>query len=192
MGIEEILSKIREDADREASNILDNARREVEQKVKEAEDKARAKANEILKRAEREIENRKKAELAKIRQEVKREILNKKEEIIQICFKEALERLRNLSGKDYEKLVEKLIKRGAKEIGKECTIIPSREEDSKIAKKLGLKVSKNRVRSSGGVVIVSDDGKVSVDNTFEEILKREEASLRMKIGNLLFGREMEG
>ena len=39
---------------------------------------------------------------------------------------------------------------------------------------------------SGGVIIISDDGKIKLDNTFEGILKRRKEQIRLKVGKLLF------
>ncbi|HID25744.1 MAG TPA: V-type ATP synthase subunit E, partial [Thermoplasmata archaeon] len=45
---------------------------------------------------------------------------------------------------------------------------------------------KQMVKAVGGVIMKSRDGRVTVDNTFEGVLKRKENEIRTEIGTLLF------
>ncbi|HEB37098.1 MAG TPA: hypothetical protein ENI14_00340 [Thermoplasmatales archaeon] len=189
MALEDILSKIKEEADREIEQILSRAREEKNKRLKEAEKEINEEKEQRIKRAERELENRKKAEIAKIRQEARKEVMQLKEKMIKECFDRALERLRNMRGKDYEMIVESLMRSTMKEIGKNCIVIPSREEDAKIAKKLGLKVENRKIESAGGFIAKSKDGRITIDNRFRSILKRKEKEIRAKVGSILFGGE---
>ena len=189
MALEDILSKIKEEADREIEQILSRAREERNKRLKEAEKEINKEKEQTIKRAERDLENRKKAEIAKIRQEAKKEVMQLKEKMIKECFDRALEKLKNLRGKDYERIVESLMRSTMKEIGKDCIVIHSRDEDTKIAKKLGLKVENKKIKSAGGFTAKSKDGRITIDNRFESILKRKEREIRAKVGSILFGGE---
>ena len=189
MALEDILSKIKEEADREIEQILSKAREERDKRLKEAEREINREKEQKIKRAKRDLENRKKAEIAKIRQEARKEVMQLKEKMIKECFDRALEKLKNLNGKDYERIVESLMRSIIKEIGKDCIIIPSRDEDAKMAKKLGLKVENRKIRSAGGFIARSKDGRITIDNRFESILKRKEREIRAKVGSILFGGE---
>jgi len=74
---------------------------------------------------------------------------------------------------------------GRKKIGRDCTVITSRETDKKIAKNLGIKVT-GSVECSGGIILTSSDGRITLDHTFDGILKREKDKIRIKVGRLLF------
>lgn len=187
MGLEEIISKIKEEADREIEKILSTARAEKEEKLKEARKKIEEEKEHELRVAKRELENWKKAEIAKIKQDARKEIIQLKEDIIRECFKKALEKLKRLDEERYEDIVSRWMKSAIKEIGKNSVIIPSSDKDAKIAKKLGLKVERKKLHSIGGFVAKSKDGKVSIDNRFESILERKKSMLRVMVGNLLFG-----
>ena len=50
---------------------------------------------------------------------------------------------------------------------------------------MGLKVT-GAVEASGGVILKSSDGGITLDNTFEGILKRKKNEIRIKVGKLLF------
>ena len=186
MPLEELISQIEEDANQEIDEVIGEARAEVKRRLKEAEKKAKEEAETLKQRAERDLENKKKSEISKMRHEVKKTIMKKKEEVINRCFELAKERLKKLSGKDYITFVKPFVERGIKEIGTDCIIIPSREEDKAIAKELKLPIEKQMIKALGGVIVKSKDNRLSVDITFDSMLKRREHEIREKIGNLLF------
>ena len=82
-------------------------------------------------------------------------------------------------------MVNKFIREGIKKIGDESSIKISNDIDKKIAKKFGLKII-GKTDSIGGVIIISKDGKIILDNTIEGIIKREKDRIRIKIGKILF------
>ena len=53
------------------------------------------------------------------------------------------------------------------------------------AKNLGLKITGN-VDASGGIILTSGDGQITLDNTFDGILERKKDRIRIKVGKLLF------
>ena len=189
MGIEAIISKIEEDSKREVEKILSEAKKEVKRKMKEAERKAKDDGSKILAKAEREIENWKKSQIAKIKQQIKKQILSKKEEVITESFDRAKEKLKKLSGERYRSVIKNLIEIGIRDIGRDCMIVPSRDEDIAVARELGINVSNKRINAIGGVIIRSGDGKITIDNTFEALIDRKKEGIRSEIGKLLF---MEG
>ena len=111
--------------------------------------------------------------------------MNAREDIIEQCFTKAHHELSILKDKNYEKVVKKLVEEGIKKIGGKCSLIISRAADKKIAQELELTVD-GRVETLGGVIIKSIDGKVTLDHTFDGILKREKEKIRRKVGKILF------
>ncbi|MCD6468563.1 MAG: hypothetical protein J7L32_04555 [Thermoplasmata archaeon] len=186
MSLDKLVAQIEEDANREIDRIIGEAKAEVEKKIKEAEKEAEKEGSLLLQRAEREFENLRRSELSRVQHEVRMDVLKKKEEIINECFSKAMERFRKLSGKEYVGFVKPLVEKSIKEVGKNCVILPSREEDKRLAKELGLSVSDEMVKATGGVVVKSKDGRVTIDNTFEGMLKRMESEIRERVGGLLF------
>src|SRR4030042_4737000 len=92
-----------------------------------------------------------------------------------------------IKGKTYEDIVSKYAEEGIKKLGKDCNVLISRYEDKKIIEKLGLKSSGN-IEASGGIRLVSKDGKIILDYTFDGILKRDKDKIRNKVGKLLFSK----
>ncbi|HEX17486.1 MAG TPA: hypothetical protein ENG60_03660 [Thermoplasmatales archaeon] len=189
MSIKDLVSKMEEEAEREIEDILSKAREERSRILEEERRKMEREKIERMRKIERELENRKRAEIARIRRGLRSEILRLKERIIEECMKEGLSLLERIPEGDYEEKVEKLMRRVKEEIGDDCRIIPSRDVDVKIAKKLGLKVDGKRIDSKGGFIAVSRDGKITIDNRFEKILERKEKEIRTTIGRELFGGE---
>jgi len=112
------------------------------------------------------------------------EITNAKEEIIQKCMEEIRKKLQEMGGKKYRKIVEELIKRAKREM-KDFYIVATREEDKKIAEKMGVEV-KTMKKGIGGIIAKSKDGSKEMDLTFDSMLERKEEEIRIAIAKKLF------
>ena len=168
------ISKIKKDAEDQAKIIINNSKKELEEEIKK-----------ILTDSKIKSENVKKIHISKANQDIKREIMNAREKIIDQCFSKAHHELSILKGKNYEKIVKNLIKDGMKKLGGKCSIITSRAADKRIAQEIGISVV-GRVEKTGGIIIKSEDGKVTLDYTFDGILEREKGKIRRKVGKILF------
>ena len=185
MSAEKIIEQIKKDSKKEVSQILSEAERQAKNIKNTSKKEAETEAKKTLENGKLQSENTKKILVSKVNQDVKRDLMNAREKIIDDCFTKAQHKLSILKGADYEKLVRKLMKDGQKKLGGSCTVLVSRDADKKIAGDLGLNVVGN-VESSGGVVLTSSDGRVTLDHTFDGILKREKDKIRIKVGKLLF------
>ena len=116
--------------------------------------------------------------------------MNAREKIIDDCFIKAHHKLSTLDEKKYKEIVNFLMRDGSKKLGGKCTVIVSRDIDKKIAKNIGLEIT-GSVESSGGIILQSNDGKVTLDHTFAGILKREKDKIRIMVGKLLFSKDVE-
>ncbi len=185
MSAEKIIQQIKKDSEIEIKQILKDAENQVkiilENSKKATETEVKKIENDSIKKSE----NLKKILISKASQDAKKEIMNAREKIIEDCFTKAHSELSKLKGNDYINIVKKLIEDGCNKLGKNCTVLVSREEDKKIAEELGISVA-GTVESSGGVVLKSLDGKIILNHTFDSILKREKNKIRIEIGRLLF------
>ena len=86
----------------------------------------------------------------------------------------------------YEKMLKGLITQGEKELG-EKSIVHVNESDIKLAKKFFPNVSAKPIDISGGAVVVSKAGNISIDNSFESIF----GSRKDDIKKIIF-RELKG
>lgn len=190
MSAEKIIQQIKKDAEKQAKVILKDAKKQAKEIINDSKKDAEKQAKKILEDGEIQSENVKKIIVSKANQDAKKEIMKAREKIIEECFIKAHHKLSTLNETDYKEIVSFLMKRGQSKLSGNCTVMISRDVDKKIADNLGLKVSGN-VESAGGVILRSDDGKITLDCTFDGILKREKDKIRIKVGKLLFSKDAE-
>ena len=186
MALEKLIQRIESDAESEANGIIEGARKEAEEIIREAKKKAQKEAAEAEARGEKEAFRLKEKMLASARRRAREMEMRAKEEVIQECMDRAKEELGKLKGKRYEAAVKRFLENGRKSLG-DCVVVPSREQDRKIAEKMGIKVEGN-AESIGGVIIRSKDRIREIDDTFESIMERKMDELRILIANELFER----
>lgn len=185
MSAEKIIEQIRKDTEKDIKQILKDANNQAKEIINSMKKEAEKEAEIIISDGKKQAENIQKIMISKVNQDAKKEIMRTKEEIINDCFIKAQHELSILEHDKYEKLVKKLIESGKEKLGENCSVKVSRDIDKRIAEELGLKVS-GKTESSGGIIFVSSDGRITLNHTFEAILKREKDKLRIKVGKLLF------
>jgi V/A-type H+/Na+-transporting ATPase subunit E len=185
MSAEKIIERIKNDAEKQIQQIKDETEQHSKMIIKTAKAEAQQEAEKILQSGQRESESAKKILISKAMQDVRRDMMNAKEEIITQCFSEALQKLGSLPDDQYRKLVISLIRAGKKRLGDHCTVSVSRAIDKEIAKQEAVSVQ-GTVKSTGGIVLQSANGAITIDNTFERLLDRKKDEIRIHVGKLLF------
>lgn len=185
MTAEKIIEQIKKDSQKEIKQILNDAEEQASSILKDAKKEAEQESDKILSDGTQQSENIKKILISKANQDTKREIMKAREEIIEECFTKAHHELSILRGNEYEKIVKKLIQNGRRKLGGKCSLLVSRGANKTIAEDLGISID-GKVETSGGVILKSADGRVTLDHTFDGILKREKDKIRRKVGKLLF------
>ena len=185
MAAEKIIQRIQKDAEKERDEILTEAKKQATEILSEAKKLGQHEANKILTDGKNQSKTIKKILVAKALQDNKRDTVKAREKIIDECFTKAHHELSLLKQNQYEKIVTKLIREGKNKLGKNCRVLVSRDRDKDIVTKEGLKIA-GSIEALGGVVFQSEDGKITVDNTFDGILKRKKDEIRIKVGKLLF------
>jgi len=187
MSAEKIIEQIQKDAEKETKEIQLFAEKQAKTIILEAKKQAKEEADKIIENGKKQAENIQRIIISKENQNIKREIMNSEEKIIDECFIKAHQKLSTIKGKPYEDTVSKYAQEGLKKLGKDCSVLISRSEDKTIIEKLGLKSSGN-IEASGGIKLVSKDGRILLDYTFDGILKRDKDKIRNKVGKLLFSK----
>jgi vacuolar-type H+-ATPase subunit E/Vma4 len=185
MSAEKIIEQIKKDTAKEINQINLEAEKQIKNIIQSAKKEAEIQAEKIVEQGKQQSEMQKKIQLSKANQDIKREIMNTKEKIIENCFTKAHHELCILKGERYEKLIKKFIFDGQNKLGKDCTVLYTRPVDKKIVTDMGLKVE-GAIDSSGGIILKSADGKVTLDHTFDGIIRRNKDKLRIMVGKLLF------
>jgi len=185
MSAEAIIKKIQTDAEIEIKQIQKKTKERIDEILKEYGKKTKELEQEITEKGKKEIENMQKIKISQANQELKRQIMNVKEELIETCFEKAMDELKQLDDKKYHVFIQSLIDEGKKQIKGVFTIKTSRPIDKKIAEEKNISLS-GTVQASGGIILISENGNLMIDNTFEGILKRRKQEIRVKVGKILF------
>jgi len=200
-GLASITKEILEDAERDARNIISRAEAEAERILKHAKEEAERRYEEIIKKGKERIKDKKRQAISLFELETKNNLLEAKEEIIEEVYDEAIKRLRQYTlTEEYTNCIFRLIREASRQIKSDALIIRLNERDYQIltkkrldelSRKLGVKIIKSdeKINCTGGVVVTSLDGKIIVDNTFENRLRILKDSLRTKIAKILFEEE---
>ncbi|PNX46551.1 MAG: hypothetical protein BV459_06170 [Thermoplasmata archaeon M11B2D] len=185
MSAEKIIERINNDAEKQIKHIMDDAEKQSELILQNAKAEAKRQAESMLKNGQLESDNAKKILVSKAVQDVRRDMMNAKEEIIDLCFSQALEKLRALPDHQYKTLIATLLQAGKKRLGNDCTVSVSRTIDKEIATQEQVAVQ-GEISAIGGIILHSADGRITVDNTFEGLLNRKKDEIRIHVGKLLF------
>ena len=156
----------------------------------------------LLKKAESEAELDKLNSMANGKIEANWVILSKKETWIDNVLNEAKNELKILTqSKKYLPILERLItEAGVTSGGKELEVLLNAQDSDlplkldgiakEISEKTGfktkLRLAEKKLKVIGGAIIRTANGKIIMDNTFDDILMRREKDLRSKIAEILF------
>ncbi|MCS7131568.1 MAG: V-type ATP synthase subunit E family protein [Hadesarchaea archaeon] len=192
--VDEILKETREKttqlieaAQKEARSILNAARlaakEEMEREVREAKTRG---------------EQMYRAMLAEGRVKAKKEILRKREELINEVFERAKEKLvEYTSSERYERDLIRIAAEACKKLNSDKVVIHANKRDLKLlerrmdeliraAGKLTSVSLGEPIQTMGGVRVGTPDGKMEVDDTLEARMNREFEALRIKVAKVLF------
>jgi len=206
-AVEEVLgSEVLADAERRAERIRRRAQRSAEGIRQKAEEEARKVAEDILAEARRRGERTSRMILATVGVEAMKTHLALKEELISASLEEAWQRL--LARNDYD-YAAALVELGAAAVSRmpgEEFVLQLGEDDGRqdgeaVCRQIEQKVSTEwgrqvRVRLSpehppiaGGCVVLSADGRLRYDNSFEARRRRLHQQLRQMAARNLFSGE---
>lgn len=195
-GAQFIVEDILKEAKEKSAKIIKAAKTEAKTLV----DATRFGSREIeeidIKKAKEEGKHIHEQIVAEGRMKSRRDILKKREELINKVFVETEKLLKKYaSSKEYEKNLVGMVARAYEMLGSEEAVIRANQRDLKILAKEKKKISQEiggkfdfgePIRTAGGVRIETTDGKIVIDETFESKMKREFESARIKVAKILF------
>ena len=185
MTVEKLIQRIQQDAQKETQQMKKEAEKKAKAIVAEAKQEAQHQVKEILSQGEQQADTLKKILLSQASQEIKRGLMTAREELIEACFTQTQKQLAELQEERYHTVLTVLLRDGSQKIKGPSAVLICRESDKTFIEQQGFTVS-GMVEGTGGVVLQSKDGKITVDNTFEGILKRKKNDIRIHVGKLLF------
>ena len=188
MGLEEIVSKINQDAEEQAGEVLSDANAEAAKILSDARAKADSLVSGARSQAEREVREERLRSVASARLAAKRELLQAREDVIRRYEAGMASSIDDfVKSDDYQRFLVNLIEDGVSKIGKEAQIqVNARDRVFLKGKKLGGEVSREEITCKGGALITSSDGKRRVDNTIESLLRDRSDEIRLKLLDQIF------
>ena len=174
---EEIMSKAKQDAVvllKEGKDEADSIMKKAEGKVKESKEKIDSELNKLH-------ESINKKEIAASELEIKKMFLEEKKKAVENVFSEVQKKIDDLSGKQREQHIKKLIEKAKKEI--DVRYIYCSKKD----KELIHDFEALEEDISGGIIAENENKDVRVDYSYETLLESIKEEYLQELGKVLFG-----
>jgi V/A-type H+-transporting ATPase subunit E len=195
-GAQRIIDDILREAKEESAKIIAAAKTEAKTLLDAAHLRARESEEFELKKAREQGKQIYDQMLAEGRMRARREMLQKREEMINEVFRKTEGLLKkHVSSREYEKNLVRMVVDACKKLGSREAVIRVNRRDlktlegerEKLAKELGEGFTLgDPIQTIGGVRTETPDGKIVIDETFENRMKRGFESLRIKVAKILF------
>ncbi|HIJ06571.1 MAG: V-type ATP synthase subunit E [Methanomicrobiales archaeon 53_19] len=192
MGLEVVVEEIREIGQKEATAIRNEANEEARRILAAAEERATSIKQEAEAEVERQVQQMEAQEASAAKLLVRREVLNAQKELLQDVFKATEESISALPDTFHEKAIRELLKKVAKEIKDGVVFSNSRDQKAVESALSELKTLSGYsyggiVEISGGVVVKSADGQLTVDLSYQTFLDEVWESGLKDASDILFG-----
>ena len=190
MAIEDILKKIRSDAEKKRVEIEEAALVSARRREEEQKEKAESLRKNILAKFRQEADKDRERIVVNTRIQIKKEILSHKQQFISEVFLSALNGMKK-SKEGYQAFLERTLSRFAR--GDEEVILSSRDRENFSSEwleafnrknRLELKYSKESGKISGGIII--RDGKKEINASLETLVKEIRDRYEAQIAKILF------
>lgn len=200
-GAQIIADEILKEAEEKSQEIIGAAKKEAKTIIEAALFRAREEEAAALNEAKMEGRRIYEEMIAAGKMKARKQILHRREELINSVLEQARRELESyVQTKGYEEDLVRDAISSCQKLGSDRVVIQANERDLKILERAKVaiesKISEGQkvvevsfgppIQTMGGLVAVSQDQKVVVDNTFEARLKREFDSLRIEIAKVLF------
>ncbi len=200
-GAQLIVKDILDEASGKASGIVRAAKKEAQTILDATKFDNKEEETSELKRAQGQSKRILDEITAEGRTRARRELLKKREELIDEITRDAQKKLENYAASDkYEKELVKTVINACKKLDSNQVVVQANRRDLKLLERSKGQILKELggndkgasvtlgepIQTSGGARVAAQDGKVEVDETFDGKLRREMESLRVKIAKVLF------
>lgn len=200
-GLSAIANEVLDDVQKEAEAIILSAEKQSKEILKTEKEQAIQNYQTLIDQAKTraESERRKIASVTEV--EMRNRLLQTKEGLVEIAFDKALIKLKDfVATEEYHTYLLNLIKEVAKGLDQKNLVVQVKAQDKdwlkqdmldRLAKKLHLelKLSEQNEDFIGGCKIQTLDGKITFDNTIDNLLKELKPTLRVKVAKILFEEE---
>ncbi len=196
MAVEDILSKIRADADEAGRGILAEAKRDADAVLARAREKAEAERARLRARAKQRSDEEKNRIVTLAKLAARRDLLAEKQDLIGRVFDETRKSIAAMPADEYGRFIKRLLKRTV-ETGDEEVIVGEGERriDQKLLDEVsaefgkpgGLRLSGERRAIDGGFILRR--GKTETNCALDTIIRDARERLETDVAGILFGRD---
>lgn len=192
MALEDILKALEEKASSKLEAVHSEARQKVKEIKAEAEKEASRTRRMKLKKVEETIRSEATSIVYSASLKAKNEVIKAQEEVVEQVFAKAETRLKEIrQASDYPRVMEVLIQECLEYIPGEV-VLQVREDDRALVEKVmgeqgrPFRFADEPLKASGGVIVSSPNGSVTVFNSLEARLERAKSKLRLDVSDTLF------
>ncbi len=184
MALDKVVTDIIDSAEDEASQLINEAEKERQAIMSDAD----AKISEMRKSNEKELESTlkrlRKREISSAELEAKKIVLNKKKELLDKTFEETLESLSSMSPEEKAALYEKIVASNQEEIPDPVVYCP---EGEKNLLEEADAASVEEQDMEGGIILENQEGTIRLDYRFRTILEGIWETELKEVSDILFG-----
>lgn len=186
MGLDNIVKKLKEEADKEIANLRQAAAAKEKELEVQYEKKFSARREELLSVFKSKLSRETDMELWQIKSRLKSELLSQKKQVVDKIFAGVVTVMKNLSEGDYEKLLSRLLLEIKDKQGEIMPVEGREDLTKKVLQNLksNLKLSGKSIKAAGGFVLVSE--KMNVDYTWESLTQNLREQTELEISKALF------
>ena len=185
IGLEELQAKIREDGEDEIKKINAAAKKETDEIKKNIRRKADVQVNEILKEGKQEVELVRRRIIAEANVAVKEQMELERNQLLDKAFEEAKNRILELSDDQKKEILESLVAEGREGIKDPVVLVDKKYKNL-------INDAKSSDLNDFGVVVISGDETLRVDNTLNSRLHRLKVTLKPRVASALFSGDEAG
>jgi vacuolar-type H+-ATPase subunit E/Vma4 len=184
--MDRIFTDIRESVKKEAAQLIDRAQRVAEREKQHAQEEAEQILSANRAGVERELKTREERAGARRFVDARKSALAEREKFVDEVFSRALQRLRDVARDDhYRAWLENLLKRACPEFGTERPVVRCAQRDRELVQQFiasyDADLADDDAAISGGLVLVTPDGRLTVDCSIEAELARAQDELRDQV-----------
>ena len=181
--MEQVFTEIKESVEKETKQLVDRAKRVAEREIQHAREEAELILSSSRKAVEKEAKLHAERTVARIKADVRKQMMEQQQKFIQKIFDVALQKLKDFPrNEQYIKWIKALLDVGLSKIPNGNAVVFCNEKDKEIVKSLlsssTAKLGEKKLPVSGGIIIKSQDGRLTIDCSAEAEMRRAKEDLR--------------
>jgi len=186
MGFEELASELHKSAEAESKKIVHASENEAKKIVKKAHNDSQAVLQQAKKNAAEFVKQESSEKLTSAKLSAKKIVDEAKSDAVEASLKQVWQAFRKnaLVRETYPVILSRLIESGLSELKSQQATVYVRDQDKELVQ--GFATKSLAKQYSGGAIIESEDGKVRVNKTLEEIFSQKKPELRKQAYDKLF------